>query len=379
MSSRDSFGTTSDGLMAPTRPPRRRWKRVLLTVAACFAGLVVLGVVVIALVNHHLNTPASVPSSFRAPSSLPRSPTAPITKGDLVFDSNRTGNYEIFTMNATGGDVRQMTHNAKYDSWWARISPNRQTILFYRTPKGVHDRDFSKTSLWVMAANGTHKEELRPAGLDGWVIQGHAEWSPDGKRLVMTGGSRVNPQIWTTNELGGDPRAVTHRGGSNLDPSWAPDGKSIVFIGCPSSFCLPSSREVYTISASGHGATRITHDKLQDNDPYFSNSGTELAWLTKMTGGALSVGTWNIRIVPVVEDGSRIAAVSGTTPRVLVPDGNKEIDSKPSWSLNDQTIYFHRATGDFKHGYQIWAISPNGTDLREITKGQPGSNEYPGT
>jgi TolB protein len=230
-----------------------------------------------------------------------------------------------------------------------------------------------------MAANGTHTEELRPAGLDGWVFQGHAEWSPNGKRLVMFGGSRFSPQIWTTNNLGGDLRAVTHRGGTNVDPSWSPDGDTIVFVGCPGSFCPPGDKEIYTIPATGGNATRITYDSLQDNDPYFSHSGHELAWLTKMTGGILSVGTWNIRMIPVVTTGDRVAAASGARPRVLVPDNNKAIDSKPSWSLNDQIIYFHRAVGSLKHGFQIWAINVNGSDLREITKGQPGSNEYPGT
>jgi len=120
----------------------------LLIVGASFGGFLVVLVIVIAIVNHHLNTPQAVPPSFRAPTVLPSSPSSPIPPGNLVFDSNRTGNYEVFTMNATGGDVHQLTHDAKYDSWWARISPNRETILFYRSPKGVHDRDFSKTSLW---------------------------------------------------------------------------------------------------------------------------------------------------------------------------------------------------------------------------------------
>jgi Tol biopolymer transport system component len=275
--------------------------------------------------------------------------------------------------------VHRLTKNSKYDSWWARISPNRQTILFYRTPKGVHDRDYSKTSLWVMAANGSHEKEIRPAGLDRWVFQGHAEWTPSGTKLVMFGGSRFSPQIWVTNELGEHPHVITHRGGTNVDPSWAPDGRTIVFVGCPTSFCTPGNKEIYTIPATGGRATRITTDKVQDNDPYFSHSGTELAWLTKMTGGALSVGTWNIRMIPVLTHGAEVEATQGSTPRVLVPDQNKAIDSKPSWSLNDKTIYFHRAVGGLKHGYQIWAISPNGTDLREITTGQPGSNEYPGT
>ena len=44
-------------------------------------------------------------------------------------------------------------------------------------------------------------------------------------------------------------------------------------------------------------------------------------------------------------------------------DHNKAIDSKPAWSLNDDTIYFHRAVGGLKNGFQIWAIDANGRDL----------------
>lgn len=350
----------------------------MLAVAGVLATVIVLAVAVVAVVIHRLNTPASVPRSWRRPTSLPES-AGPIPRGHLVFDSNRTGSYQIWTMGPHGGEERQLTHNRGVDSWWAQLSPNRRTILFYETPRGVHDRDYAKTSLWAMAANGTHEVELRPAGLDGWVYQGHAEWSPSGRRLVMFGGSRLNPQIWITDALGRDPHQVTRRGGSNIDPSWAPDGRILAFVGCPSAICLPSDQEVYTIPVAGGRATRITYDHLQDDDPAFSHDGRALAWLTKVGGGSQGVGRWNIRLLPVRRRGDRVVAARGARPRILVRHNGDAIDSKPAWSLDDRTIYFHRAVGGLRRGFQIWAVDVSGRHLRELTRGEPGSNEYPGT
>jgi len=366
----------------PPPPPfvprkRSRARRVVLIVAGVLVALLAVLVVVVVIVVHRLNTPATVPSSWRAPIALPRSATAAVPPGNLVFDSNRTGNYEIWTMGPTGTGARELTKDPTYDSWWARLSPDRHTILFYRTPEGAHDRDYSKTSLWAMAADGTDPVELRPAGLDGWVLQGHAEWSPDGTQLVMFGGNHFSPQIQVTNALGQDPRALTHRGGSNIDPSWSPDGHTVVFVGCPGSICTPSSHEIYTVPAGGGAVTRLTHDGIEDNDPYFSHSGTELAWLSKISGGLLDVGVWDIRTMPVVRSGDAVVAAPGAEPKRLIGDDN--INSKPAWSLDDETIYFHRAVKGSEGGFQIWAVDANGSDLRELTSSTDGANEYPGT
>jgi TolB protein len=341
-------------------------------------ALVLLLVVLVAVELHRLNTPAHVAPSFEPPPALPATGAPAIAPGNLVFDSNRTGNYEIWTMNATGGDERRLTDDRRFDSWWARLSPDRRTILFYRTPAGTHDRDYSKTSLWAMAADGTKQVELRPAGWQGWVVQGHAEWSPDGTRLVMFGGSRFHPQIWITNTLGADSRSITS-GGYSVDPSWAPDGRTVVFAGCTGALCSPGSHEIYTVAANGGSPTRITYDNLGDYDPYFSHDGTQVAWLTKLSGGLLSVGAWDIRLLPVEQHGSAVVGAPGIRPRLLIPDNDGAVNSKPSWSLDDTTIYFHRAVIGLKGGFQIWAVSVHGTDLRQLTNSSQGANEYPGT
>ena len=345
---------------APRRP--RRWGRVLLAIGAVLAVVVVVAVAGLAYLLRNWNTPARVPADYRPPAALPAS--APVAPGELAFDSDRTGNFEVFTMAPDGTGVRQLTNDPAWDSWWPRLSPDRRTIIFYRTPAGTHDRNFTRTALWAVAPDGSAPVLVRPAGLDGWPQQGHAEWSPDGSSLVMFGGrNRSSPQIFVTDRLGQSPRPVTDRPGSNLDPSFAPDGRTIVFVGCPGRFCTPSDQEVYTVPTTGGEVTRLTRDAIRDNDPYYAPDGSRLAWLSQTSGGL--PGVWDIRV----------AGADGADPRRLVDDGN--VNSRPQWSADSRTIYFHRLVPGSGSGFQIWAIRSDGSGLHEITTGQPGTSEYP--
>lgn len=287
-----------------------------------------------------------------------------VPSGSLVFDSDRTGNFEIYTLALSTSAVGRLTTNTTYDSWSGRISPDRSHILFYRSPKGVHDRDASKVSLWVMNADGSGQTLLLAAGAYGWGVQGHAEWSKDGAHLVMFAGASWSPQIVVTDPDGANPRFVTSRGGTNTDPSWSPDA-TIVFIGCPSSICYTYQHELYTTPSAGLGAvTRLTSDSLGDYDPYYSPDGTQLAWLTQ-TSTSGTYGAWNIRG----------AAADGSGLHMITNDAN--INSRPEWSKDGSTIYFHRFVYNASTSFQIYAINPDGTNLRIVTAGQPGNNEYP--
>jgi TolB protein len=295
-------------------------------------------------------------------SSLPPS-SSRILDDAMVFDSNRGGNFEVYSMRDDGSDVVQLTFDAHFDSWWPRISPDRRHVLFYRTPAGTHE-DYSQTSLWVMAADGTDPVELRPTGTDGWQVQGHAEWSPTGDELVMFGGSKINPQIQVTTPEGGDPRPVTDRGGQNVDPSWAPDGRSILFAGCPTAICFPGSLEIYEVAVSGGEPRRLTYDSMRDDDPYVSPDGATVAWLTQVTNTP-PVGTW----------GTRSASRDGTGVRWIINDGN--VNSHPTWSPHGNWIYFHRFESGAAPRFSIYRIRPDGSDLELISADTSVVDEYP--
>lgn len=279
----------------------------------------------------------------------------------MVVDADGTGNYELFTMTVTGETPVQLTSDTRFDSWWPRLSPDRSRILFYRTPKGVHDTAYEQASLWTINADGTGIRQLRARGLDGWTFQGHAEWSPSGLEIVMIGSAVGSLQIFITDAWGNSARQITSRPGLNLDPSWSPDGRTIVFVGCASATCGENDFEIYSIAASGGVATRLTNNQLRDHDPYFSPDGRTIAWLERTDPAGL--GVWNIRIMNA----------DGSGQRPVTNDG--QINSKPNWSTNGSLIYFHRfayAVGK----WDIYSIRPDGTGMTRITSAG-GNVEFP--
>lgn len=347
----------------PAAPPRRRRvRRTVLIVTASVGGLLVLALAAVVVIAHR--------NSTRPPVALPPTPTAThaaaaLATDRLVFDSDRTGNYEIYAMGRDGTGVRALTHDAAYDSWWPQLSPDRLHLLFYRVPKGTHDNDLTANALWMSNSDGTDAHEVLPAGAYGWVEQGHAMWSPDGQRLVMFAGSRLNPQLWVTRADGRDAKELTHRGGVNIDPSWSPDGTSIAFVGCPGSFCTPGRYEVYVLRVTTGELTRVTTDQMRDNDPVFSPDGRLLAWLTE-TSPQQAIGEWNIR--SAAPDGSNVGYVTHDT----------NVNSRPAFAGDGSAIFFHRLVYDAAgERFQIWRIAPDGSGLARVGQSMPGSNEYP--
>ena len=265
-------------------------------------------------------------------------------------------------MRTDGTGTARLTTDRRYDSFWGRQSPDGARILFHRTPAGVHDRDYTKASLWMMNADGSHQRRLREAGRDGWKIFGHAEWSPDGTKLVMIGGA--SPQVVVTKTDGRTVLMSTSRPAMNLDPSWSPDGRTIVFASCSRLFCPEAEFEIFTMryrpGATGRDARQITHDARRDHDPYFSPDGRRLAWLTQY-----SALTWDIQV----------SNASGSSARRLL--GGSGITSKPEWSPDGTRLYFHRLDPEAGR-FQLFSAKPDGSALQRLGgTSQPGASEYP--
>jgi TolB protein len=318
--------------------------------------------------------PESPDAATEVPDANPDvGPAAPrLAANQLVFDSTRSSvNHEIFVMNTDGSSVTRLTTDAAYENWWPRVSPDRTKVLFYRSPAG-NPENYGEASLWVMNADGTGVTRLRAKGQDGWTMQGHGEWSPDGTKIAMFGSAGAALEIFVTDAIGTNPVQYTDRGGVNTDVSWSPDGTRLLFNGCPGTPCAPASYEIYVMpSIALATATRFTTDAFASYDPYFSPDGTRIAWLVNVDPTAnvipatsTSLGRWAIRI----------ADAGGSNAHYLIDDGN--INSKPAWSLDGQTIFFHRMVPpDYR--FKVFRMHADGTGLGELTLGAAGNNEHP--
>jgi TolB protein len=141
----------------------------------------------------------------------------------LAFSSSRSGESEIYICDASGGNLHRMTANKGPD-----VSPawNRKTgsqIAFVSGRTGL-------PQVYTMEADGTNQQRM--------TDQGYAvspNWAPNGQFLTMA---------WTRKYGPGDPGSsdiylmdvaskqwvqLTHDGGRNDFPFWAPDGRHIVF------------------------------------------------------------------------------------------------------------------------------------------------------
>jgi Tol biopolymer transport system component len=314
--------------------------------------------------------PTSPDAAVALPDAGPVTPRLAIDQ--LVFDSTRGSvNHEIFVMQTDGTHAARLTTDAAYENWWPRISPDRSKVLFYRSPAG-NPENYGEASLWVMNADGTGVTQLRAKGQDGWTAQGHGEWSPDGTKIAMFGSAGAALEIFVTDARGLNAVQYTSRGGVNTDVSWSHDGTKLLFNGCPGTPCLPANYEIYAMPAVPlAAATRLTTDTVASYDPYFSPDGTRLAWLVNVDpsanvipGTSTSLGRWGVRI----------ADASGSNARYLVDDGN--INSKPAWSLDGETLFFHRMVPpDYR--FKVFRMAVDGSGLTELTLGAAGNNEHP--
>lgn len=135
----------------------------------------------------------------------------PKTGQTVAFVSDRGGIPQIYSMNSDGTSVQRYDlpdMGYVIDPAWA---PNGQMLAFsWRRPSGNYD-------IYVMeAATGRLLEITRDSGRNE-----RPSWAPDGRHIVFEstrGGSR---QIWSMLADGTQPHQLTNTG-HNESPNWSP-------------------------------------------------------------------------------------------------------------------------------------------------------------
>ncbi|KAA0234422.1 MAG: Protein TolB [Acidimicrobiales bacterium] len=259
-------------------------------------------------------------------------PPAPAEQLRFIFSSTRSGNLELWSIDENGADPVQLTSDPAYQSWWARVAPDGERLLLYRTPAAFRANDYQRTELWVMNVDGTGLRRLRAAGQDGWLSQGHAEWSPDGRRMVMAGMlPDMSWHLFVTDHEGANPVEVQTDSLSPIDPSWSSDGTEIVFSAVPpddTGLPVIYDYEIHVIGVDGTGERRITYDGLRDHDPYMSPDGETIVWITEVVPFYVLLGKWALRAAP--SDGTGVSQLTS----------GESVDSVPQWIDETSFVFF---------------------------------------
>ncbi len=260
-----------------------------------------------------------------------------ITVDEIYFYSRRAGIYNIYKVDNSGVETPIIIDNEHHD-WWVRVSPNKQTILWYKSPKNVPENqqynNYKAAELWMANADGTNPRKVIDLEDYNWTEQGVADWSPDGSQIVMIAEDESGHfQIYITDAEGKNPQRISQRNSLYADPSWSPDGSKIVYTAFPEGYIGVNffKLEVHTMNPDGTDETRLTFDELRDHDPYWSPDGKEIAFESQW-----SLANWAIR---------KVNLQTGETIDVLKDDKTQSV---PRWTQNSQELYFVRfVLGEF--------------------------------
>jgi Tol biopolymer transport system component/DNA-binding winged helix-turn-helix (wHTH) protein len=210
-------------------------------------------------------------------------------------------------------------------------------------------------------------------------MDGAAQFSADGERIVFASDRSGAIEIWIADANGSNPLRLTGTGASG-SPRWSPDGKWIAFDSTAS-----GNAEIYIIDASGGIPRRLTDHPAEDSIPVWSPDGRWIYFTSTRTGHyqiwrieAASNGEPAEPAAQITRAGGRGANISADgylyyvrptggehsslfrTP--AMGDGPEETvvprfeHNWPGYSLSDQHLYYIDAEEGIEAGGTRWKL-----------------------
>jgi TolB protein len=145
----------------------------------------------------------------------------------IVYCSNRTGDLELYIMDADGKNIRQLTHAPNCYNGGPFFSPDGKRVIF-RSDRKKKDQ----LQLYVINSDGTGERALTD-DLN-WVFWA-PYWHPDGKHIVYTAADHSNPtkrpnyDVYWMNVDTSKKVRITYAPGADVLPVLSPDGNKLMW------------------------------------------------------------------------------------------------------------------------------------------------------
>ena len=252
---------------------------------------VIVFIAITAVVSSSLADELTFPEPERITNVMNSYPCASPDGSRIVFQSNRTGRWELYVMNRDGTEIRQLTDRPG-DNVTPSWSPDGATIVFAAT---IDDN----SDIYAIPAEGGRIRRLTEHPGD----DSHPHWSSDGKR-IMFNSPRTTPdlsvgwmeqwhEVFSMNADGGEKRQHTNHKTVCTFASYSPDGTKMVYrkITNTSGFSWdlsnrPRNSEVFIADIDGSNEVNLSNSAAFDGWPVFSPDGKRVAFSSNRAGPA---------------------------------------------------------------------------------------------
>jgi dipeptidyl aminopeptidase/acylaminoacyl peptidase len=207
-----------------------------------------------------------------------------------VFQSDRTGDEDIYRMNADGSQQVDLTNDPSANDVQAAPSPTGDRVAFSSNRGG----DFSH--LYTVGLDGTGLAQLTSLAGDQYA----PAWSSDGTHVVFsadTSPSAPDNDLWVVNADGSGLRDLTNTPDvAEYNASWSPNDRKLVFDGCTQAGTPSQQCQLYVMRAGGGPVTNVStpatfSDSFDDGhtDPFWYDGGQGTGFSGVETNGRLEL------------------------------------------------------------------------------------------